>query len=122
MTILSASTLIGEDVSNREGEDLGDIKDIMIDTDTGQVTYAVVEYGTVLGMGGKFFAIPMTAMQLDTENKCFILNQSKASLENAPGFDKDNWPDFADQTWQTSVNTYYDIPRSSLSGTQGSNM
>ena len=109
MTILASSTLSGEEVVNRQGENLGDIKDLMIDVDSGRVTYAVLEFGGFIGMGSKLFAVPLSAMELDTSNKRFILDQSKERMENAPGFDKDNWPDFADENWSNSIHSYYGV-------------
>lgn len=111
MTVLSSSTLSGEEVVNRAGENLGDIKDLMIDVQSGRVTYAVLEFGGFIGMGSKLFAVPLSAMDLDTDNKRFILDQSKERLENAPGFDKDNWPDFADEKWNESIHSYYGVQR-----------
>lgn len=111
MTVLSSSTLSGEEVVNRDGENLGDIKDLMIDVNSGQVTYAVLEFGGFMGMGSRLFAVPMSAMKLDTENKRFILDQSKEKLENAPGFDKDDWPDFADESLNESIHSYYGVQR-----------
>ena len=63
-----------------------------------------------LGMGGKLFATPWSALTLDTENKCFVLNVDKERLDNAPGFDKDKWPDMADQTWADEIHSYYGLP------------
>ena len=97
--LMGADTLIGNDVYNRAEEDLGDIKEIMLDMESGKIVYAVLSYGGVLGIGEKLFAVPWGALTLDTENKRFILNVEKDKLENAPGFDKDNWPDVADSSW-----------------------
>jgi sporulation protein YlmC with PRC-barrel domain len=105
--LMGADTLIGEDVYNHKSEDLGDIKEIMIDMNTGSVAYAVLSFGGLLGIGEKLFAVPWKALKLDTENKRFILNVDKERLESAPGFDKDNWPDMADPTWQNTINSYY---------------
>jgi sporulation protein YlmC with PRC-barrel domain len=105
--ILSANTMIGDDVVNMQGEDLGEIKELMIDLETGQVAYAVLSFGGVLGLGDKLFAIPWSALTVDTENKNFVLSVSKEKLEDAPGFDKDNWPDMADRTWGAEIYTYY---------------
>lgn len=105
--LMGAHTLIGEDVVNRQDENLGDIKEIMLDMQTGKVAYAVLSFGGVFGIGEKLFAVPWTALTLDTENKTFILNASKEQLKNAPGFDKDDWPDMNDTTWTNSVNTFY---------------
>ena len=104
---LSASTLIGDKVINHKNEDLGKIEDIMITLESGCVDYAVLSYGGFLGMGDKLFAVPWNAMTLDTEKHCFILNASKESLKNAPGFDKDNWPDTHDRVWQEKVYAFY---------------
>jgi sporulation protein YlmC with PRC-barrel domain len=111
MTILSSSTICGDEVVNSAGEKLGEIKELMIDCESSRVSYAVLEFGGVLGMGTKLFAVPMQAIKLDTENKRFVLDVNKERLENAPGFDKENWPDFADTTFAGSVHDYYGIVR-----------
>lgn len=105
--VLSASTLSGDKVRNTQGEDLGDIKDLMIDTREGAVRYAVVSYGGWLGMGNKLFAVPWTAFRLDTEHHCLVLDVPKERLKNAPGFDKDNWPDFAAPEFGETIHSYY---------------
>lgn len=105
--LMGADTLIGEDVYNHKDEDLGDIKEIMLDMNTGSVAYAVLSFGGFLGIADKLFAVPWKALKLDTENKRFILNVDKERLEAAPGFDKDDWPDMADPTWQNTINSYY---------------
>jgi hypothetical protein len=74
---------------------------------SGKVGYAVMSFGTFFGMGGKLFAVPWNALTLDTTRKCFVLNVEKDRLKNAPGFDKDRWPDMADQSWVQEVHSYY---------------
>ncbi|SFM32163.1 PRC-barrel domain-containing protein [Nitrosomonas communis] len=107
--LMGADTLIGDDVYNQAGEDLGDIKEIMIDTTNGTVSYAVLSFGGVLGIGEKLFAVPWKALKLDPENKRFVLNVDKERLKDAPGFDKDRWPDMADESWVNKINSYYGI-------------
>src|SRR4051812_44846085 len=51
--LMGAGTLNGEDVYNSQGEKLGDIKEFMLDMNTGQVAYAVLSYGGFLGLGEK---------------------------------------------------------------------
>ena len=101
--VLSASTLAGDRVKNSAGEDLGKVHEIMIDIPSGAVAYAVLSFGGFLGMGDKLFALPWGALTLDEDEKCFVLDIDKGKLENAPGFDKDNWPDMADHTWGTAI-------------------
>lgn len=105
--LMGADTLIGNDVYNRQDEDLGDIKEIMLDVPAGRISYAVLSYGGLLGMGEKLFAVPWEALTLDTDNKRFTLDVTKDRLESAPGFDKDNWPNMSDQAWAKDIHTYY---------------
>jgi sporulation protein YlmC with PRC-barrel domain len=111
MTILSSSTICGDEVVNSAGKTLGKIKELMIDCASSRVSYAVLEVGGILGMGTKLFAVPMQAIKVDTENKRFVLDVDKERLENAPGFDKENWPDFADAAFADSIHNYYGIVR-----------
>ena len=104
---LSSSTLIGDSVVSRRGEDLGRIEELMIDPEEGRVSYAVVSVGGLLGMGDKLLAIPMQALHLSRGDKSFILDVDEEKLKNAPGFDKDNWPDMADTQWGSTIHSYY---------------
>lgn len=108
MSMLSAGTINGTDVKSPSGESLGDIKELMVDLSSGKVAYAVISFGGLLGIGNKLFAVPLAALKQDAGNKCFVMDATKERLENAHGFDKDNWPDFADRTWQTEVHKHYD--------------
>jgi sporulation protein YlmC with PRC-barrel domain len=108
-SVLSASTLAGDSVRNAAGEDLGTINEIMIDIPSGRVAYAVLSFGGFLGMGDKLFAVPWNALKVDEDDKCFILNVDRRTIEQAPGFDKNNWPDMGDVAWGTQLYTYYQV-------------
>lgn len=107
--ILSSSSLTGNDVENRQGESLGSIKDLMLDPRTGRVAYAVLDFGGFLGIGNKLFAVPLESMTLDTANHRFVLDVDKERLEEAPGFDKDNWPSHPDYNFINEVRSYYGL-------------
>jgi sporulation protein YlmC with PRC-barrel domain len=104
---LSAGSLNGNRVRNAAGEDLGHIREIMIDVNTGRVAYAVLSFGGFLGLGDKLFAVPWEAMALDTHDEVFILDVDKEVLKNAEGFDENNWPDTADHAWLERVYRHY---------------
>ena len=104
---LSSSTLTGDAIKNPQGESLGDLKDIMIDIGSGKVAYAVLSFGGILGMGDKLFAVPWESLTVDGENKCLVLNVSKDRLKDAPGFDKDHWPNFAEPGFADKLRSYY---------------
>ncbi len=107
--LLSASSLCSDSVRNAQGEDLGSIKDLMVDVTTGDVEYAVLSFGGVFGIGDKYFAVPWQALKVDQIEKCLILDVSKDRLKDAPGFDKDNWPNMADAQFRDSIYGHYGI-------------
>ena len=86
--VLTASSLADDSVQNAAGENLGDIKDLMIDTASGEIQYAVLSYGGWLGMGDKLFAVPWKAFRVDTANHCLVLDVPKERLKDAPGRDR----------------------------------
>lgn len=105
--LLSASSLCGDEVKNLKGESLGEIKEFMIDVQTGKVDYAVLSVGGFMGLGDKLFAVPWEALRVNEQDKCFEMSIDKEQLEKAPGFDKDSWPDQHDPSWEEKVRNYY---------------
>jgi sporulation protein YlmC with PRC-barrel domain len=105
--LMGADTLLGNDVYNNAEEDLGDIKEFMIDMASGRIAYAVLSFGGFLGMGDKLFAVPWEALKLNTDNHRFVLDIDREMLKSAPGFDKDHWPSMADPTWAAGVHRFY---------------
>ena len=109
LRVLSATAIIGNKVVNAKGEQLGSIKELMIDLDDGQIAYVVLSFGGFLGLGDKLFAIPLEALTFDTGEHTVILDLNKEVLRNAPGFDKDHWPDNAqyEAGWLLDIYEYY---------------
>jgi sporulation protein YlmC with PRC-barrel domain len=94
-----ASALIGSDVVNRQGEELGEIQDLVIDLNGGKVHAAVLEFGGTLGMGEKHYAFPVSQLQPAKDTDQLVLNVDKQKLENAQGFAKGEWPAMNDEYW-----------------------
>ncbi len=92
LRLLSARDLMDVRVRNPQGEDLGEIKNLMVDLNAGRIVYAVLAFGGVLGAGEKLFAIPWEAFTQRTEERTFILNVDREQLEKSPGFREDEWP------------------------------
>lgn len=105
--VLSASTLASDDVYDMKGEKLGSIKEIMLDIQSGRISYAVLSFGGFLSVGEKLFAVPWSALTVDTENKRLLMDTDEARLKEAPGFDPDNWPNMADPAWEKSIHAHY---------------
>jgi sporulation protein YlmC with PRC-barrel domain len=106
-SVLSAGKLSGDAVCNASGEDLGRIEDFMIDLGSGRIRYAVLSFGGVFGIGNKLFAVPPEALTFDADHARFVLDVDKETLERAPGFDKEDWPDFADPKLGREIYAHY---------------
>lgn len=116
-SIVRASELIGVEVKNHNDEDLGSIEDLAIDPKSGKIAYAAVSMGGFLGMGDELFAVPWDAIQLHSEEatapgageaeRVAILNVTKEQMENAQGFDQENWPDMANEQWRQANDRRY---------------
>jgi hypothetical protein len=106
---ISATSVIGTDVRNLQDENLGNIEEVMLDVVNGRVAYAVLSFGGFLGLGNKLFAIPWQALRYDPTESCYRLPVDKERLKNAPGFDKDDWPDTTDPTWVNGLREFYGV-------------
>jgi hypothetical protein len=80
----------------------------MVNLLDGKIEYAIIEFGSFLGIGGKLFAIPFNELQVDPVKELFILNRDKEYLKDIPGFDKAHWPDTNAHTYFNEVNTYWE--------------
>jgi sporulation protein YlmC with PRC-barrel domain len=100
-------------VQNQAGEDIGKIKDMVVDVNTGKIMYVALDFGGFLGIGDKLFAVPWTSLKMHNTSPqkpgehVLVLNVSKERLKSAPGFDKEHWPDMANPNWSKDVDRYY---------------
>ncbi|WIG55334.1 MAG: hypothetical protein OJF61_001120 [Rhodanobacteraceae bacterium] len=101
---LSASTLVGAEVRNPQDESLDDVKDVMVDSASGKIAYGV------LGIGTKMFAIPWDAFRVDPEKERLVLDVSRERLKDAPGFDSNHRPNFADPEYASQIGRHYTSP------------
>ncbi|MCA1789795.1 MAG: PRC-barrel domain-containing protein [Thioalkalivibrio sp.] len=100
--VVSATTIIGESVVDREGEKLGKVSELMVDAGLGHLAYAILDFE------GKYFAVPWQAFEFSNTEHKLILNVDRQRFKDAPGFDKDgDWPDFANQAWADEVQRFY---------------
>ncbi len=105
--VIRGKDLMDYSVRNPRGEDLGTIKDVMIDINEGCIAYAALSFGGVMGFGDKLFAIPWEALQYNPSDDTFTLDVTKERLENAPGFDKNHWPTTAERGWLSGMYSHY---------------
>jgi sporulation protein YlmC with PRC-barrel domain len=102
-----ASDVIGMDVHNPQGEGLGEIHDLVIDINNGRVHYAVLSFGGFLGLGEKLFAYPVGLFQTGRDWNELVLDIDREKLENAPGFERNNWPDWNSAEYRDAIDRHY---------------
>ncbi len=101
-----ASELIGSKVRNQQGEDLGELKDIVFDSQ-GNVSYIVLSKRGIFGMGGEVTPIPWQAANPEVQEDSLVLDMEKQRVENAPSFAENDWNDISQQQLQQEVRGYY---------------
>ncbi|MDO9488206.1 MAG: PRC-barrel domain-containing protein [Sphingomonadaceae bacterium] len=98
--IMPVGGICGTDVAGADGESLGSISELMIDSGSGGVAYAVLAYGGLLGVGEKLFAVPWRAFDVDAASGAIKLSVPRERLDALPGFDKDAWPTEPDPAFE----------------------
>jgi sporulation protein YlmC with PRC-barrel domain len=104
--VTSSDRVEGTTVYNREGDKLGSIDDLMIDKVSGQVRYAVMEFGGFLGMGTDRYPLPWSALKYDTDREGYVVPIDKARLKGAPRYAETDAPEFTPE-YTRRVNDYY---------------
>jgi sporulation protein YlmC with PRC-barrel domain len=107
LRLVIASALTGHKVFNRNGETLGAIGEILLDVPRGRIAYAVMGVGGFLGVGERRLAVPFTALTLDTDRRCFLMDAALQAFETAPTIDESRWPPTPDLAWHEEVHRYY---------------
>ncbi|AKJ27507.1 hypothetical protein AAW51_0816 [Caldimonas brevitalea] len=101
------SQLIGKRVHNPRGENLGEIKDLIIDVTHQRVHYAVLSFGGILGVGNKLFAYPVTLFSPVGREDELLLDMPRDKLKAAPGFDQEKWPNWGDRTYRSEIERHF---------------
>jgi PRC-barrel domain len=92
-SLVGASEIKGTHVKNLQNQDLGQIDEVLIDPDTGQVRFVILEVGGFLGSGATRVAVPLSAFQITQEGNTskWVLDADKEKLKNAPKVEGKNY-------------------------------
>jgi len=108
-SVISSEQVEGTAVYNLAGDKLGSVDDLMIDKVSGDVRYAVLEFGGFLGMGTDRYPLPWASMHYDTNKDGYVVALDKEQLERAPHYGKDEVPEYSAE-YGRGVYDYYSIP------------
>ena len=108
--LIESDRVEGTTVYDRQGNNVGSIKRLMIEKLSGRVAYAVMSFGGFLGMGGEEHAIPWSKLTYDTRLNGYQTDISETQLQGAPAFSRDrNW-DWTDRSRERELHDYYRAP------------
>jgi sporulation protein YlmC with PRC-barrel domain len=105
-SIISSDNVEGTNVYNANREKLGSVDNLMIDKYTGQVRYAVLEFGGFLGMVADRYPMPWSMLKYDTGLEGYVVPLTKEKIEQAPRYEQANIPAYTDD-YNKTVNTYW---------------
>lgn len=107
--VCRASKLVGLPVINPENESIGEIADVVIELNDGDVAYAVLHFRD--WFKDKLFAVPwseLTVKHAEGGHRLLVLDTTRERLKSAPGFDPTDWPDVASNEWREGIDEHYD--------------
>jgi hypothetical protein len=108
--LIESDRVEGTTVYDRQGNNVGSIKRLMIEKLSGRVAYAAMSFGGFLGMGGEEHAIPWSKLTYDTRLDGYQTDISETQLQGAPAFSRDrNW-DWTDRSRERELHDYYRAP------------
>jgi sporulation protein YlmC with PRC-barrel domain len=105
-----AEEFLGTDVQDSEGNSLGEIEDVIVDVNSGEIKYFIVAAGGFLGIGEKLIPVPPIAFTYGSSGDEFLsLSVSSDVLSAAPTFDLDGLPGSSTAGWDRDISTYWDL-------------
>ncbi|WP_194720958.1 PRC-barrel domain-containing protein [Noviherbaspirillum malthae] len=102
-----STKIIGTTLRDAKEKKIGNIKDLVLDRERGEIAYAVVSFGGVLGVGRKLHAIPWQALEVGDDGRHYILHADRETINQAPSFDMAKWPNMADPKWSGDIDRYW---------------
>ena len=106
--LISSDKVEGTKVYNEAGEKFGSIDDLMIDKQSGQVRYAVLEFGGFLGMATDRYPLPWSVLRYDEAQDGYVVPLDKAKLEEAPRYAESDVPAYTTD-YNKRVDSYYGV-------------
>lgn len=84
---LPSEQIVGMKVRTSQGKDVGQIADLIVNRQTGDIERAVVSYGGFLGIGEKKVAVPWNEVTVDQANNTAQLAMTEEQIKSAPNFE-----------------------------------
>ena len=107
--LIASNKVEGTSVFDAQGEKLGTIYNFMVNKDSGQVEYAVLQFGGLFGLGADYYPLPWEKLSYDVDEGGYVVDIDKEALEDAPRYGDDTEPAY-DRAYGEEVYAYYGVP------------
>lgn len=107
-SLIASDRVEGTSVFNLDGDKLGKIQNFMVNKHTGQVEYAIMSFGGILGMGADHFPLPWEKLEYVAACQGYVVDIEKEMLDKAPKYEGQALPVY-DPSYGTLVNSYYGV-------------
>ena len=91
---ISSRKVEGTAVYDRAEQRLGSIESFMVNKLSGQVEYAVLQFGGVFGIGSDYFPIPWNQLRYSRDLGGYVVDLDRTVLDKAPRYAKSEEPEF----------------------------
>jgi sporulation protein YlmC with PRC-barrel domain len=105
--LIPADRVNGTDVVSKSGEKLGKIEDVAIEKVSGDVAYAILSFGGVLGIGAKYHPVPWKLLKYDPDKRAYVVPLDKDDLRAAPMIDETELSGWNDSQSRDAIYGYY---------------
>lgn len=104
-SLVSSDEIEGAKVYDPNGENIGEIDQLLIDRSSGSVRYAVMSFGGFLGLGNRQYPLPWSSIRYDAQREGFIANVTQQQLKDAPQFSEESW---TDREWEARWHRHFE--------------
>lgn len=104
MQLLETSKIPGTPVFSTEEKEIGQLDELIVDTISGSVRYAVLSFGGLLGIGRDHYPIPWAALKWDQSLGGYITGVTEQQIKSAPDYDPSS---LSDRNWEDRLHTNY---------------
>jgi sporulation protein YlmC with PRC-barrel domain len=108
---VKAHQFLGMHVSDRAGQDVGEVKEILLDSGHQKVSFALISADRALDLGNRYLAVPWTALDVqsmpDSDKAHFVISMDREQLKGAPSINKDAWSELDSASFDQQINSFY---------------
>lgn len=107
--LIGSDKVQGTAVYGADESRIGSIERVMIDKQSGKVSYAVLSFGGFLGIGDDHYPLPWESLKYDVDLGGYRTGITEKNLQEAPKYSTNNDWDWEDQNRNKAVNDYYGV-------------